>query len=106
MGKGAVICEGTVKIQRINETHKKIKELVESYKDINLKVSQITNEVQDHWVGAGRNEFQSQYGILIKKIEDFGDTLQEIYEGLVKAEATYEAADDEIRQEYVMAMQD
>jgi len=32
------------------------------------------------------------------------DALQDIYDGLVEAEATYADADNEIRQEYVMAM--
>ena len=53
--------------------------------------------------GKGCNEFASQYNILIRKIEDFGDTLQEIYDALVDAEQAYEDADDSIRQEFAMA---
>ena len=37
-------------------------------------------------------------------IDDFGDTLQEIYDELVKAEASYEDTDDDIRQDYKMAL--
>ncbi len=101
----AVICDGNIDTKLIYDTHCQIKELVESYKEINLKVTRITTEVKDNWVGKGRNEFESQYRILIGKIEDFGDTLQDIYDGLVEAEAAYEDADDEIRQKYVMSMQ-
>jgi len=95
---------GHIDTKQIHDTHVAIKALVESYKDVRLEVDNITMDVRENWVGKGRNEFQSQYEILIKKIEDFGDTLQDIYDGLVEAEATYADADNEIRQEYVMAM--
>ena len=100
----AVISSGNIDTNIIYDTHCQIKELVESYKEINLKVTRITEDIKDNWVGKGRNEFQSQYKTLIGKIEDFGDTLQDIYDGLVEAEAAYEDADDEIRQKYVMSM--
>lgn len=107
MGKkeAAVICNGTINTESIYDVHTKIKEIVESYKDINKRVADITTEVNENWVGKGHNEFQSQYKILIRKIEDFGDTLQDIYDGLVDAETKYEDADDEIRQEFAMAME-
>ena len=102
--KGAVICDGNINTKLIYETHCQIKELVKSYKAINIRVNKITTEVKDNWVGKGRNEFESQYKILIGKIDDLDDTLQDIYDGLVEAEAAYEDADDEIRQKYVMSM--
>lgn len=67
-------------------------------------MNKITSEVNENWVGSGNNEFQSQYRLLISKIDDFGDTLQEIYDELVKAEASYEDTDDDIRQDYKMAL--
>ena len=103
---GNVMCEGNIDTGKIYETHRKIKTIVESFKNVNLAVTLHTNKVLENWVGEGRNEFQSQYNLLIKKIEDFGDTLQDIYDALVEAEAEYETADDSLRQEYEMAMQD
>ena len=101
--KGVVIHSGTIETEVIYNTHTKIKAIVESYKETNLKVSRVTATVKENWVGKGCNEFTSQYNILIKKIEDFGDTLQEIYDALVDAEQAYEDADDSIRQEFAMA---
>ena len=103
MGKAKEICSGSIDTSLIYDTHTKIKELVTSYKDINLEVSSITNTLLDNWVGVGRNEFESQYKILISKITDFGDGLQEIYDALVDAEASYETVDDKIRKELVKA---
>lgn len=107
MGKkdSAIICDGSIDTEKIYETHRQIKEIVESYKDVNLEVSQITKKIKENWVGKGRNEFESQYNLLIKKIDDFGDTLQDIYDALVEAEAEYETSDDGLRQEFVKAIE-
>lgn len=91
---------------KIYEAHSQIKKIVESYNDLNIKVSKITLKVNENWVGKGQNEFESQYNLLIKKIDDFGDTLKDIYDALVEAEAEYETVDDKLRQQYVMAMKD
>ena len=100
---GNVMCDGTIDTQKIYEAHQKIKEIVLSFKDINKDVYAITKTVNENWVGKGQTEFESQYSLLSRHIEDFGDTLQEIYDGLVQAEADYETADDSLRQEFVMS---
>lgn len=107
MGKkdSGIICDGHIDSEKIYATHRQIKEIVEAYKDVNLEVSQITKKIKENWVGKGRNEFESQYNLLIKKIDDFGDTLQDIYEALVEAEAEYETSDDGLRQEFVKAIE-
>lgn len=107
MGKkdSAVICDGHIDTAKIYATHRQIKEIVEAYKEVNLEVSRITNKIKENWVGEGRNEFESQYSLLIKKIDDFGDTLQDIYNALVEAEAEYETSDDGLRQEFVKAIE-
>ncbi len=104
--KGVVICDGSIDTEKIYEAHRLIKEIVDSYKDVNKEVAEITSTIKQNWVGKGRNEFESQYNLLIRKIEDFGDTLQDIYDALVEAEAEYETADDSLRQDFVMAKQE
>lgn len=103
MGKKATIVEGKIVSEKINAAHKEISTIVESYKTVNSEVENITKKVKENWVGEGRNEFQSQYNLLIRKIEDFGDALIDIYEALVKAEAEYQIADDTLRQDFVKA---
>lgn len=100
------ICSGNIDTAKIYDTHSQIKEIVESYNDLNLKVSKITLKIKQNWVGKGSNEFESQYSLLIKKVEDFGDALKDIYDTLVEAEAEYETVDDKIRQQYDMAMKE
>lgn len=100
----AVVCNGNIDTSVIYDAHRQIKAIVESYKEVNIRVAGITSEVNENWVGKGHNEFQSQYNLLIKKIDDFGDTLQDIYEALVEAEASYEDVDDDIGQDFRMAV--
>lgn len=99
------VVAGNIDTAKINATHKQIKEIVSSYKNVNIEVSSITSTIKENWVGEGRNEFESQYRLLIKKIEDFGDSLEEIYEALVKAESEYQSSDDRLRQNFVKAIE-
>ena len=107
MGKKnvAIICDGNIDTEKIYNIHRQIKEIVEAYKQVNVDVAKITKRVKENWVGEGRNEFESQYNLLISKIEDFGDTLYDIYDALVEAEMEYETSDDSLRQEFVKAKQ-
>ncbi len=100
---GRTGCLGSIETQKIYAAHRQIKEIVSAYKDVNAEVAKITQTIQENWVGKGRNEFESQYNLLIKKIDDFGDTLLDIYDALVDAEAEYETVDDELRQGFVKA---
>lgn len=102
---GNVICDGNIDTSKIYATHAQIKEIVESYKNVNLEVANITQAIKDNWVGDGRNEFQSQYNLLIKKIDDFGDTLQDIYDALVESEAEYETSDNSLKQDFIKAVE-
>lgn len=106
MGKkqATVICAGNIDTQEIYNVHQEIKSIVDNYKIINKNVADITAKVNENWVGNGHDEFESQYNILIRKIEDFGDALQDIYDALVNAEVKYEDMDNDIRQEFEMAM--
>lgn len=104
MEKAVVMVDGIIDSNLIYDTHTKIKEIVEQYKEVNKRVNDITIRVNENWVGKGQIEFEVQYKLLIRKIEDFGDTLQEIYDALVDAEAKYEEQDDNLRQKFVKAV--
>ena len=103
MAKGSVV-SGTIETEKIQRAHETIKQLVSEYKDVKFKVEEITHQVKENWVGKGLNEFEHQYKTLIKKIDDFGDTLIDIYEALVQAQGEYDTADDNMRQAYKMSM--
>lgn len=94
----------TIETAKINAAHTQIKTIVDAYGVINKTINETTRKANENWVGKGNNEFQSQYKLLISKIDDFGDTLQEMYEALVQAEADYEAADNSLGIEYSMSI--
>lgn len=100
---GNVICDGNINTAKIYAVHIKIKEIVEHHKIVNFEVAKTTQAIKENWVGDGLDEFESQYNILIKKIDDFGDTLQEIYNALVDSEAKYETSDNSLKQDFKKA---
>ena len=104
-GRGAGPGPGLVETARLYEAHRRIREIAEAYGRVNEEVHRITNEVKENWVGKGRNEFEFQYKILIRRIDDFGEALLDIYDALVEAQAQYETADDALRREFVKAVQ-
>lgn len=94
---------GTIKSKEIRDTHTQTKKVVSDFVEIQKIVNKRTSEVKDNWVGLGENAFDSEVKILINKIEDIGDMLKELYDGLVKAETMYTQLDDDIRKEFVKA---
>lgn len=95
--------KGTIEVQYINNAHSKIKNIVTQFNQAKVEVNQITNDLKQNWVGDGRDEFEAQYELLMSKIGDFSDALDEIYDALVEAEASYQTTDDNVRQGYVMS---
>lgn len=96
------IVDGTINTEAIYSTHRLMREMVTAFNDSKLEVAMITNSVRQNWVGAGRTEFDAQYRTVINKIEDFGESIQEIYNALVDSEKQYEETDVEIAQQFTM----
>lgn len=103
--KNVTVASGNINAQKIYATHTKIKKIVEEYVAIQHEVADIERTIEENWVGEGRNEFETQYNMLISKVDDFGDVLAEMYDNLVQAEADYETADNDLKINYDMAMQ-
>lgn len=101
----SAITSGTIVEATIEATRVQIKTIVDSYADCNKKVHSISATVKESWVGEGRSEFEAQYEMLLSKIDDFGDTLEDIYDALVEAQAEYQTTDDDIRQDIAMSTQ-
>ncbi len=95
---------GTIDGKLISETHQQIKKLVDSFQEQKKEVTEITNRAKQNWVGEGKNEFEAQYDILISKVNDFGDSLVEIYDALVKADVEFQSDDEKLKAEYNSAV--
>lgn len=90
---------GTIDTEAIYRTHRVMRDLVDKFNDSMTNVNTISNTVLENWVGSGRNAFESQYKLLIKKIDDFGDTIKTLYDALVESETKFEDADLEMHQQ-------
>lgn len=95
------VVSGHIETEKIKKAHETIRNLVHTYdQELRPGVTAITLKAKQNWVGKGRNEFESQYNLIIRKIEDLGDVLNEIYQGLVNAEADYATEDNDLKQDF------
>ncbi len=105
-GKAADTAMGTIKTEDIANAREMMRQIVVRFMEIKKTVADTRMRLNEDWVGKGRNEFESQYSLLISKVSDIGDTLDEMYNLLVEAEAKYQEADDGYHQSMVMSMEE
>lgn len=92
---------GQISEEAIREAIATIRQIADSYSEIQKAVNDASQQARENWIGKGRNAFQTQYSTLIRKIDDFGDTLSDIYNGLVDAAAAYVDTDTTVMQGFV-----
>lgn len=63
------------------------------YDDIRSAVGDTIDKLLPTWEGDGKKQFEYDYDILYRQLEDIGDILYELYDALVEAEAAYIEAD-------------
>lgn len=98
--------KGTIETDKIGAARAKMLEILNKFRTVQNNLDTTRKNLCEDWVGEGRNEFQTQYQLLISKVSDIGDSLDEMYQALVEAEAGYGDTDSQIRQEVVMSLQD
>lgn len=95
------VVSGHIDAGKIEETYHAVHNLVETFnKNLHPRMIGTTAIVKDNWVGKGRNEFESQYKLVISKFDDLGDVLAQIYNELVDAKAEYDTEDNKIKQDF------
>jgi WXG100 family type VII secretion target len=63
-----------------------------------------TSTLLNTWVGEGRNQFQTQYTLMERQLDDISDVLYEIYEALVDAQSAYIDADEAVAKQISASM--
>ena len=99
------LTQGTIEMEYIVAARKQMYQMVHSFLDIKERINTTTEKVKSQWVGRGRDEFETQYKLLVAKIGDLGDSLDEMYNAVVDAEAADGGADEDMRQSMTMASQ-
>lgn len=99
-GKIDKVVSGHIEESDIQAAIQEMTTIALSYREIQERVNSTTRTVKQNWVGKGRTAFESQYNILIRKIEDFGDTLEEICDSLIEADKQYQETDNTMSRSY------
>lgn len=98
--------DGTIKTASIQAARETMLTIITRFMEVEKSVALTRQNLCEDWVGDGRNEFQTQYNLLVSKVSDIGESLKEMYEALIEAEAAYADADDKYHQQVTMALQD
>lgn len=98
------LTSGVIKTVGIAAAREQMFAIMQRFMNVKDSVNKTRQTLCDDWVGEGRNEFEVQYRLLISKVDDIGQNLEEMYQALVDAEATYQEGDASLNQEIVMSM--
>lgn len=71
------------------------KEGIQKYNTIKHDVETATNELFLYWYGKGKTQFERDYRMIYRQLEDIEDIMYELYNALIDAEAAYILADEE-----------
>lgn len=96
----------TIDEQAIDDARQKMQELAISFGDTKVRINEITTQLLDNWVGKGRTEFATQYDLLIGKVDDIGDSLDDMNDALIEAQAAYQETDQAFHREVSMSLED
>lgn len=102
VGPGAVISSGSLgQIKYLNTNMFAILEvqmrtMKTTLKSKNTKIKSTTTSLLDTWEGKGANQFETEYLLVKREMEDLYDDLCDLYEGLLAAQQQYEQADQQV----------
>ena len=68
-----------------------------------IDMNNATNNVLRNWVGAGRDQFETQMKLMNKQLDDISEELYEIYDALVDSEEAYISEDQAVAKQFSAA---
>ena len=99
MGKSASTSVGSIQhldTKYFSEAITAFSKGVTEYNRIKTDVQKNVSQLLRTWDGKGKKQYEYDYDILYRQLEDIGDVLYELYDALVKAEAIYIKADEKL----------
>lgn len=74
----------------------------ESYKDTKLSVENATRVLLNRWEGLGATQFEKNYEIIYKQLEDILELMYEMHRGLIDAQSEYLLTDQELSKQFTL----
>ena len=82
--------------QKLLDAAKKIDTNIVKYQEIIRNVNKVSNDLISSWRGEGRNEFEKDYNVIYRQMEDINDIMLDLYNALVDSDASYVQGDENI----------
>lgn len=84
---------GKIDTSHFIDAYASIKEMAKSMETVVDNLNNYKADIIENWVGAGRNQFEKSYKVILRKIQDGTDITWDVYENLIKAEERLIQAD-------------
>ena len=65
-----------------------------------IEMDKATNDVLRNWIGKGRNQFDTQIGLMKRQLDDISEGLYDIYNALVDSEEGYIDEDEAVAKQF------
>lgn len=74
----------------------------ERYKNAKLSVENSTQALLNRWEGLGATQFEKNYEIIYKQLEDILELMYEMHNSLIDAQAEYLCTDQELSKQFTL----
>lgn len=73
---------------------------IHTFDDCVISVDKAKKDTLQGWIGKGRNQFETQMGLMMGQLNDISEVLYEIYDALIDAETGYIDVDEETAKQF------
>lgn len=78
------------------------KQGVEKYNGIKHSVQSKTVQLMASWDGEGATQFDKDYEVIYKQLDDLADVLYDLYDALIDAQAAYIKTDEALAKQFTV----
>ncbi len=87
-------------VEGITDAAKAFRDRIDRFDQCVIRMDRATNRVLQNWVGAGRNQFETQMDLMKRQLDDISEGLYDIYHALVDSEAGYIDEDEAVAKQF------
>lgn len=87
-------------VKGITDACKAFQNKIKNFDECVAEMDNATNDALRNWVGKGRNQFETQMGLMKSQLADISEILYEIYDALVDAESAYIDEDEAVAKQF------
>ena len=85
-----------ISVGEIGDTRNEFKNSIKTFEGYVREVNKAADDLRVAWSGKGYTQFEHQYALMKRQLDDISDILYEVYEALLDAETAYIDVDEAV----------